>query len=326
MPSQKTAHIEFPPTSPLVVAPLAENLEVSATTKNWDVRAEFEDITRKTPRDAQAEQAFIASKLHIINTDPRLETAERESFANELLAGVEQRPTKDYAGPIPGGVGYGMFYNSPFKTDFVTATSIYCEIICPNPPGGNVNTFLYLTATNRSAKGVEAFISYNGQDSTFFKVFDWARNPSAPWQTNVPFASLANYLTTRTAHGGSYSVLQLFNQTDQAADNLWYNQVWLWNQVATRWDLIYQYGYSATLVDQKTGWVGSWGPIVETFQSPYKKTNTLGFLNTQLINRAANNVWGPWQWLNATNSFVRTDNNGFLSSFLDANFSWAVHS
>jgi hypothetical protein len=116
------------------------------------------------------------------------------------------------------------------------------------------------------------------------------------------------------------------NTTAQSGNNFWYNQVWLWNQVASRWDLIYQYGYPATLVDQKTGWVGSWGPIVETFQSPYNNTKTMGYLSTQLISRAANNVWGPWQWLNTVQSYVRTDNQGFLLSFLDANFSWAVHS
>ena len=142
MQTQKTAQIKLLPPSPMVVAPLAENLEVSAkATKDWDVRAEFENITSKTPRDAKAEQAFIASKLHIINTDPRLEKTERKSLSNKLLEGAEQLLAKAEEGPIPGGVGYGMFCNSSFKTDFATTTSIYCEIICPNPPGGNVKHF-----------------------------------------------------------------------------------------------------------------------------------------------------------------------------------------
>src|SRR5262249_46264691 len=153
-------------------------------------------ISAQTPRDTAAEQAFIASKLQMIRTHPTLKPAERDAVASEIAPGLTELLPERYTGPIPGGVGYGMFYNAAFKTNFATGTAIYWELICPNPPGGNVNTFLYLTATNRSAKGVEAFISYNGQSQTFFKVFDWARYPAAPWQTNVPFASLGNYLRT----------------------------------------------------------------------------------------------------------------------------------
>jgi hypothetical protein len=212
----------------------------------------------------------------------------------------------------------------PFKTNFVTGTAIYCDIICPTPPGGNVNSFLYLTATNRSAKGVEAFVSYNGQNQTFFKVFDWAR--SDPWQTNVPLASLGNYLRTESAHGTPYQVLPVMNVTAQTGGNNWYNQVWLWNHAANRWDLIYSYGYTASQQDQQTGWVGSWGPIVETFQVLYQGTHPMGALNTQLIGRDANNQWGAWHLLAPADSYVRTDNKGFQLQFFDANFSWAVNS
>jgi hypothetical protein len=47
------------------------------------------------------------------------------------------------------------------------------------PPGGNVNTWLYLTATNRSGLGVEALVSYDGQNTPHFRVYDWARTD--PW-------------------------------------------------------------------------------------------------------------------------------------------------
>ncbi len=66
-------------------------------------------------------------------------------------------------GPIPGGVGYGMFYTNAFRTAFARGTSFYYEIVCPHQPADNVTTWLYLTATNRSQRGVEAFVSYNGQ-------------------------------------------------------------------------------------------------------------------------------------------------------------------
>jgi hypothetical protein len=229
-------------------------------------------------------------------------------------------------GPVPGGVGYGMFYNSAFKTNWATETSFYFDIICPTPPGGNVNTFLYLTATNRSGKGVEAFIAYNGQSQTFFKVFDWARYPAAPWQTNIPFANLASYVRTDSAHGHPYQVLPVWNSTFQSAANHWYNQVLLWNHVANRWDLVYQFDYSATLADQQGVWVGSWALIVETFQNSYQGTSPMGALTTMLIGRDSNNQWGQWHLLGASDCYVRIDNVGFQLLFLDPNYSWAVNS
>jgi hypothetical protein len=52
--------------------------------------------------------------------------------------------------PRPGGVGEGFFYTPDFKTSWGLGTSFSCDFVCPVPPGGNVNTWLYLTATNRS--------------------------------------------------------------------------------------------------------------------------------------------------------------------------------
>ena len=290
-----------------------------------DRLSEFMEITRQTPRDSAAESAFLASKLHTIKTHPTL-------LLNERTAAIAQLTSKDRSyrkkrtPPVPGGVGYGVFYNSAFKTNFVTGTAICWDMICPNPPGGNVNTYLYLTATNRSARGVEALLSYNGQNQTFFKVFDWARYPSAPWQINIPFASLGNYLRTESAHGNSYQAIMLINTTWETSSGQWSNQVLLWNEIASRWDLVYQYNYAATLAQQQTGWVGSWGPIVETFQNPYSGTLPMGALNIQLMSRNAANQWGGWHSISASDSYIRTDNVGFSVIFLDPNYSWAVHS
>jgi hypothetical protein len=287
-----------------------------------DMRKQFAKVTKETPRDAKAESAFIASKLHMLRTHPALHLTARKTLTTAFAGRLKKQLAKKYTGPPPGGVGYGVFYNDSFKTNFATGTAIYWEIICPNPPGGNVTTFLYLTATNRSVKGVEAFIAYNGQNQTFFKVFDWAR--SDQWQTNIPFANLGSYVRTESSHGNPYRVLPLMNVTAQSGANSWYNQVWLWNHDANRWDLIYQYGYSATLADQQTGWVGSWGPIIETFQDSYQNTNPMGALNVQLLSRDGNNQWGAWHFLSPADSYVRTDNKGFHLLFLDANYNLAV--
>jgi hypothetical protein len=291
-----------------------------------DLQDEFANITRQTPRDPDAERAFLASKVLIARTHPTLHLQERATAVAQLVSKAGAAQPESKSAPVPGGVGYGVFYNPAFKINFSTGTAICWDIVCPNPPGGNVNTFLYVTATNRSGLGVEAFISYDGQNQTFFKVFDWARNPASPWQTNIPFSALANYLRAESAHGNSYQTIMLVNATVQTGENQWSNQVLLWNRVASRWDLVYQYTYSATLAQQTTGWVGSWGPIVETFQNAYSGTEPLGGLNIQLISRNANNQWGAWHLLGASDSYIRTDNTGFSLLFLDPNYNWAVNS
>ncbi len=320
--SKESTRPEFPVPSP---APKAAAMALPGE-NTGDVRVLFADITKMTPRDEKAEQAFLASKMHIARTHPTLDLTARKAAVADIAGAPREPAARTPAGPVPGGVGYGMFYNSSFKANWATGTAIYWEILCPTPPGGNVNNYLYLTATNRAGKGVEAFISYDGQSQTFFKVFDWARYPAAPWQTNIPFANLGSYVQTGSAHGHPYPVLPLMNVTDQSAANHWYNQVWLLNHTANRWDLVYQFDYPATLVEQQGVWVGSWGPIVETFQNPYQGTNPMGALNTQLISRASNNQWGTWHLLGPSDSSVRTDNVGFHLLFLDPNYNWAVHS
>jgi hypothetical protein len=187
-----------------------------------------------------------------------------------------------------------------------------------------VNTWLYLTAMNRAAKGLEAFISYNDQSDTRFKVFDWARTNH--WQTNIPFANLGNYLISRSAHGNAYQVLPVMNVTQSTSATSWWNQVWLPNRVTGNLDLIYQYNYTSSATEQKTGFTGTWGPIVETFQSSYSGTNPMGAIRTYLISKNSSNSWGSWHLLSGTDSWVRVDNKGFVLLFNDPNYTWAVDS
>jgi hypothetical protein len=100
----------------------------------------------------------------------------------------------------------------------------------------------------------------------------------------------------------------------------------LYNHVRGGWDLIYQFDYAATDTQQKTGWIGSWSPIVETFQSAYLHTNPMGALGTQLISADNNGKWGSWALLAASNSYVRTDNVGFHLIFLDPDYAFTVNS
>jgi hypothetical protein len=297
-------------------------------TKSSDARESLAKITKETPRDRKGEEAFVATKSHLIRTHPHLDRAERELAFEELTKRVGKAPlealAKKKTPPVPGGVGYGLFYNSAFKSAFAGGTSLYFEIVCPTPPGGNVNTWLYLTGMNRAGRGIEAFVSYYGQGEAHFKVFDWARTDH--WQIDCPFGSLGSYLGTTWSHGSSYQTLGVWNSTFQISSSQWRNEAWLLNRTASRWDLIYRYDYTGTQAEQTGGWIGSWGPIVETFQRPYQNTNPMGALSTMLISRGSSGAWGSWQLLSAANSYVRTDNVGFYLVFLDPNYAFVVDS
>jgi hypothetical protein len=293
-------------------------------TDKEDHQAAFAAISAKTPVDEEFRTAFLRSKLRIAYTHPGFDIAARDQAVASLVDRLGQEAAEMVSEPRPGGVGEGFFYNPAFKTSWGLGTSFSCDFVCPVPPGGNVDTWLYLTATNRSALGVEAFVSYDGQDIPHFQVYDWAR--SDPWQTDVPFTSLDNYVTTTSAHGNMYQVLPVWNGTWAIGADTYRNQALLYNNVRGSWDLVYQYDYAATDSQEKTGWIGSWGPIVETFQSNYVNTNPMGALGAQLISSDNAGVWGSWELLSPSNSYVRTDNVGFNIVFLDPNYAFVVNS
>jgi hypothetical protein len=308
-------------------------------TEVGDAREHVAEITREMEPDVQAEDAFLASKVHIANTHPRLDRAERELALTELMERIGSERLDALAAqttpPTPGGAGYGIFYDPPFKSDFGGGTALYFDIVCPTQAGGSVSDWLYLTAMNRASKGLEAFVSYYAQNDAHFTVFDWARTDS--WQTNLPFGDLHDYLGSDSAHGSQYQTLGVWNVTLETSAGQWRNEAWLFNRVAHRWDLIYRYDYAATQAEQKGGWIGSWGPVVETFESLYVNTNQFGALNAYLISRSSpwpsfelgepeRADWLLWQFLRASNSYIRTDNQGFLPVFLDANYAFVVDS
>jgi hypothetical protein len=289
-----------------------------------DHQGAFAKMTAKTPVDEAFRAAFLHSKLRIAHTHPTLDITARDHAVASLIERLGPQAGDLLTQPVPGGVGYGVFYSSAFKTGWGHGTSFSCDFVCPVPPGGNVNTWLYLTATNRSGLGVEAFVAYNGQGSPHFRVFDWARTDH--WQTDIPFTSLQKYLTTQSAHGHPYPVLPVWNSTWLIGANRYRNQALLYDHSRGGWDLIYQYDYAGTDAQQKSAWVGSWGPIVETFQPLYVHTNQMGVLGTQLISADNNGQWGSWALLAPSNSYVRADNVGFHLVFLDPNYAFTVNS
>lgn len=231
----------------------------------------------------------------------------------------------DSPADVPGGVGYGVFFNSDFRDDYSTGTSISYDIICPTTFGGDSEETLYLTSTNRAAKGVEALIYYYGQSQFSFWVYDWARDDGSRFQAGISADTLlSTYVRTKEIYGETRQYLTVQNTTVQIGTNQWANYVWL-NCIDGTFDLVYSYTYTATLSEQQGQWVGSWGPIVETFQDSYSGTNTVGFVQTFLRSKDDSN-WTTWEYLVSSQSYIRDDNKGFNLIFLFPNHGFAVNS
>ncbi len=235
-----------------------------------DARQVFADQTAATPLPQGAESAFIASKLQILRTHP-VPPAQRNEMVQSLLDSLSLTAPLIESGPVPGGVGYGMFYNPAFKSAFQTGTGLAWGIVCSNPPGGNVSDWLYLTGMNRASMGCEAFVAYHGQNDITFNVFDWSR--SSQWQVHRSMATMSDYIGTVTANGTAFPVLRVMNQTYQSDAGSWANEVQLLNNRTGNLDLVYQFVYPATFQQQIGSSVGSWAAIVETFQPAYSGTN-----------------------------------------------------
>jgi hypothetical protein len=288
-----------------------------------DVQREFADLSRAAPRDLEFERAFIARKIRTAETHVHLDREQRDAATGKLRAFLPELPkAMKEEMPPPGGVGYGAFYTDLFRSAFASGTVLAIDYLVPTRPGGNVSDYLYLTATNRTAKGVEAFVSYHAQDEFRFRVFDWARDEH--WQINIGYDALGDYLTTRSVHGSTYQVLSVQNQTLLTSENTWGNYVWLYNHKRGEYCLVYRYEYTSSEAEQKHGWIGSWGPIVETFQDSYGNVNPLGCSNTYLQARDANMEWSEWSLLSPQQSYIRNDDLGFHVMFLDANHTFAV--
>lgn len=303
-----------------------------------DIRDEVAKISKRASRNKAAEKAFLDSKKRLVMSDPNLTGSEKRQALERIKKIIERtyaeapdpRPICDTldcepfepidpidTAPTPGGVGYGVFYNSDFKIGFNWGSGVEFSAICPSRVGGNNASWLYLTATNRTAKGVEAFPLYYAQKDVEFKVFDWAREATNPWQVTLPYNTLQYYFRQfQHWNGNTYQVVNVRNWTFQISETVWRNEVYL--QSPNSYDLIYSYDYTSSDAEQKGSWIGSWGPIVETFQDQYSNTNTLGFLNIF--------YWQKWSggcpsscWYTKSsmdyNTYIRNDNKGFVLLF-----------
>ncbi len=254
-------------------------IELEAEHKSF-VESRLEKMTNKTSKKAKNLQKLLKRSHSVL---------------------VEQEPSNP---PVPGGVGYGVFWdnNSLFWNG---KTCVYHDYIVPKTPGGDVTTWLYNTSTNRANLGVEAFMSYYAQNDVKFKVFEWALSGVDPWQLEIPYSDLGDYLINReNADGVVRQQIQVVNCTSGATTN-WKNEVWLRNQQESAWDYVYSYDYTTANAAENTYQAGehygSWGPIFETFQDHEGSNKVIGVTGTWLLQD------GNWQYPTSANSNIRID-------------------
>jgi len=242
----------------------------------------------------------------------------RNTQKTELRKLRKQENERVIKQPIPGGVGYGVYYKQSFQWSFTNFSCLDFCILTPASVGGDSGNFLYLTATNGTAKGVEALISYFAQDAPVFKIFDWALPDSDRWVRSVNCTDIPENFSTININGIEHSFCRVLNKTEMIASGIWENKVYLFNFTGNNWDQVYSFQYESSLKEQKQVHNGSWGPIVETFQEVFTDLNPVGFYNSLLYNDKVSSQLTP------TNSFIRDDDDGIDIAFKKSNHTFYV--
>jgi len=229
-----------------------------------------------------------------------------------------QRTNNVVKRPVPGGVGFGTFYKNSAHVAFSDYSSLDFGILTPPFVGGNSEKDLYLTATNGTAKGVEALVHYKGQNEPVFRIYDWAKPDVERWSMEIPCRSIPENFMILPLNNFNHSFCRVNNETRMVSPGVWENKVYLLNFQGNNWDLIYVYQYLSTLEDQRDDFYGSWGPIIETFQETFTEVNPLGFYNARLYNNKIDDFLKP------SNSTTRDDMNGLDIRYRVSNHTFYV--
>lgn len=263
--------------------------DVKSYVRVHDKREEMAQDSEKYAPSSEQRQAFYQRRIDLIQLSDAL-----DAEAGEVLQDLRESALKEGSDtepedapsprPIPGGVGYGAFYRDG-KLQFNDSSVLHYSIVTIRDVGDDSNKWLYLTSTNRSPKGVEAYVSYRGNDEPTFTIFDWSKAGDARWVLSRPYGMLGDYLTQRSAGGNEYDTIYVANSTRRVAGTTWRNEVMLYNKNTMAFDLIYSNDYD--LPPSNLHKYLNWGPIVETFAPFPYTTNVVGFFDAQLLQDGA---------------------------------------
>jgi len=280
-----------------------------------DRKDEFANIAGNRPAPTAQRRAFYSGKLRQRVRSFADPTKARDAII-PLVKHFQPLTLPETLVTILGSVAAGVYYNDG-ALDFKRETAIYHYILGPQTVGGDNTNYLYLTATNRSAKGVESFLSYYAQDNPEFRVYDWAKDEADRWSFSIPYPKLGSYWVTKTINNTSIPSLYVANVTRMIGTQQWVNEVFLRAASTNAYDLIYSYQYPVS--DDSQQHSHEWGPIVETHQQYQSPTNTLGFAEATLYQDEV------FHLLTKDNSYTRNDGIGFKFSFLEENYTFLAN-
>ncbi len=286
-----------------------------------DLRETWKQDSQKWPTTREQRLAFYQRRIELIQSTD-ISDDHKSELLEDLKGSVKQEESAPAEPPdpepIPGGVGYGAFYKDG-ALGFTDSTVLHYSIVTI-PNIGNVrNEWLYLTSTNRSPKGVEAFISYHEQENPVFTVFDWSKTGEARWALSRPYSLLGDYFSIHPVGvADEYQTIYVVNGTRRLAGNRWRNEVMLYNENSHAYDLVYSNEYDLNPADEQK--YLSWGPIVETFPPFPFGTNDIGFFDAQLIQDG-----GAAKSLTEDVTNLRIDFAGFKIVLKSPNYSFIVH-
>lgn len=246
-----------------------------------DVREKMEQECKGNAPTKEQRQAFYQQRIRLIEATGSPYDHKKELLQDLIQSAQEEEKTEDPdSAPLPGGVGYGAYYKDG-ALKFANSTVLHYYIVTVPEIGDAKNNWLYLTSTNRSPRGVEAFVSFHKQDGPTFTIFDWSKTGEQRWALSVPYDKLGNYLIKKEVEGKEYQPINVANSTRRMAGTMWRNEVMLYNQNTQNYDLVYRNDYNLPVNDEgKYLW---WGPIVETFAPFPYSTKVIGFFDAQLL-------------------------------------------
>jgi hypothetical protein len=283
-----------------------------------DRAAEFQEIAKKQRVSEKEKEAFLRAKSRLAKSLSHLGDKELRTALENIRSDRGFDFTKEHEQP-PGGVGFGVFYKAG-QLSFSDSTEIRKRVIYPSQAGGDLSDYLYLTSTNRSAKGVEAYISHYKQENAAFKVFDWAKSGDGRFALTIDGSLLDHFNVSYQLGSTSLNSVAVVNSTLRLNGNNWRNLVQLLSiHPVMHVETVYSFDYTVgSDADQHSAYNGSWGPIVETFQQFHQDMNPMGYDGVYLQQDGAEHDLG------ASNTDLRDDGVGITVISQDGERSFMV--
>ena len=189
----------------------------------------FDEVSQKFLPIIDKTEEFLQYNV-VDNPTMKVEKANFSKLKNDQLQSLKKKLQ------IPGGVGFGVYYSKEFQHNFTNLIVLDFSIAVAEKLGRTVTDYLYLTAINTSAKGVEAYVSYYRQNLPDFLIFDWSILGDDKWKLKPSYDKWSHYLFDDSIDSISVKLLRVINGTEKIVGNTWQNIFYLFNSSLQQWE------------------------------------------------------------------------------------------